>query len=293
MTSEERKIFEGFLSKTLNIDAEGMAALFNEAGELTNVEPLFDANAKKVALSKEISENQYKRGIKESREKLEKELKTVYGVDSDKQGSELVAEILTKETESIKAATSLKPEDIDKHPRFIEMRREFEKQMSTKEAEWSQKMEQEIGGIKYQYTVAKATGKAKELLAANKFVLPDNEKREKWLKVFESEIQKAYKYAENQNGDFDVLDESGNPMNDKHGNLLKFSDVVTGIAKQYFDVQSGEARSNAGNNGNANGQGANYNFKDKEDYRTAMNSATGDLVKQAEISKAWEGQNKK
>ena len=291
MTTEERKIFEAFLSKALNMDTGAIASLFNDAGELTTNEPLLAANAEKVAKQKEISESQYKRGIKESREKLEKELKAKYGVDSDLQGLDLVDEILAKETETLRNSTSVKDEDIEKHPKFIEKRREFEKQLTLKEKELLDKFNAEKSEIEYQFIWERARNKARMALPESKFILPeDPARREKLLKVYENELKELYKYSPTEDGsDFIVLDKDGNPAQDKQGNMLKFSDVVTNVGSTYFPIQTSEPRTSAGNAGG--GQVApTYKFKDRAEYTQAMKEAGNDVKKMAEMSKAWEGQ---
>ena len=45
MTKEESKILNEFLSKTLKIDAEQLATLYNEAGELQGLQIAYDADA--------------------------------------------------------------------------------------------------------------------------------------------------------------------------------------------------------------------------------------------------------
>lgn len=290
MTPQEKQILEAFLSKALNMDTGAMASLFNEAGELITVEPLLTANAEKVAKQREISESQYKRGIKESREKLEKELKAKYGVDSELQGLDLVDEILAKEVEVHKSASTTKDDDIEKHPKFIEKRREFEKQLTLKEKELVEKFQTEKAELEYEFVWEKARNKARMALPESKFILPEDQaRREKLLKVYENELKELYKYAPTEDGiDFIVLDKDGNPAQDKQGNMLKFSDVITSVGSTYFPIQTSEPRTSAGNTGG--GQTTTYKFKDREAYRAEMQKASGNLEKQAEISKAWEAQ---
>lgn len=291
MSPQEKQILEAFLSKAFNLDSGAMTSLYNEVGELITVEPLLAVNAERVAKQKEISESQYKRGIKESREKLEKELKSEYGIDSELQGSELVKEILAKETESLKAASTVKDDEIEKHPKFIEKRREFEKQMTIKEKEWQEKFESEKAAINYEFVWEKARNKARMALPESKFILPeDAARREKLLKVYESELKELYKYAPTEDGsDFIVLDKEGNPAQDNQGNMLKFQDVVKSVGSTYFPVQTSEPRSSTGNTG-GNAPVTSYKFKDKEDYRSQVQQAGNDMKKIAEMSKAWEGQ---
>lgn len=294
MTQEERKIFEVFLSKALNMDSEAVASLFNEAGELTTVEPLLTLNAERVAKNREIAESQYKRGIKESREKLEKELKTKYGINSDLQGLDLIEEILVKETETLKKSSTVSEEDFEKHPKFIEKRREFEKQLKQKELELLEKFNAEKSAIEYEYIFEKARNKARAALLDGKFILPDDQlRKEKLLRVFENELKELYKYKPTEDGsDFIVLDKEGNVAQDKQGNMLKFSEIVTNIGSYYFPTQTSEPRSNSGNTGTG-GVATVYKFKDKADYIQQMKAAGNDVKKLAEISKAWEGQQLK
>jgi hypothetical protein len=48
MTKEEQKVLNEFLSKTLKIDTEELATLYNEAGDLVDLKPAFDADTVRV-----------------------------------------------------------------------------------------------------------------------------------------------------------------------------------------------------------------------------------------------------
>ena len=76
MTKEESKILNEFLSKTLKIDAEQLATLYNEAGELQGLQIAYDADASRVSKIKTENQNQYNRGLKEGASKIEKEIKS-------------------------------------------------------------------------------------------------------------------------------------------------------------------------------------------------------------------------
>ena len=102
MTEAEQKKLNGFLSKTLKMDDEELASLYNEAGELTSLTAAEKADTSRVAKLKEENDSQYKRGQKEVATKFETKLKEKYGVSSDETGIDLVDLILTTELEKVK-----------------------------------------------------------------------------------------------------------------------------------------------------------------------------------------------
>jgi hypothetical protein len=69
MKENESKILNEFLSKTLKIDAEELASLYDEAGDLKTLQPAFDADAVRVKQHRTANSDQYNRGLKEAAEK--------------------------------------------------------------------------------------------------------------------------------------------------------------------------------------------------------------------------------
>jgi hypothetical protein len=64
MTAEEKKLLQGFLSKTLKIDTEELASLYNDAGELVDLTIAEKAVSDRIKKLKGDGTDQYKRGIK-------------------------------------------------------------------------------------------------------------------------------------------------------------------------------------------------------------------------------------
>ena len=119
MTEAEQKKLNGFLSKTLKMDDEELASLYNEAGELTSLTAAEKADTSRVTKLKEENDSQYKRGQKEVATKLETKLKEKYGVSSDETGVDLVDLILTTELEKVKGKGD---EDITAHPEYLKLK---------------------------------------------------------------------------------------------------------------------------------------------------------------------------
>ena len=112
MTDPEKKVLEGFLSKTLKMDTEDMAGLYNDAGELTSLSVASEADTTRIKKLKEDASSQYKRGLKEGATKIESELKDKYEIDSELVGLELVDHIIEDKTKTQSDADG----DITKHP---------------------------------------------------------------------------------------------------------------------------------------------------------------------------------
>ena len=291
MTNEEKTLLESFLSKAFNLDTGVVADIFNEAGELTNIEPILSVHAERVSKNREVAENQYKRGVKESLTALEKQLKNNYIVDSDKTGLDLINDIIQLEAKKVIAKTELQTYDFEKDPKYLEKRKELEKQLNQKEKELTERFENEKKTLLNSFHFEKVKNKAFEFINENKYILPfETERKRKMLDIFANELNKSYNFiVSNDSEDFVITDKDGQPAQDQYGKLLNITDVYTTIANTLFDKQTANERSNAGVVNTTN----TYVLNNREDYRKAMQEAGSDLSKQAEISLIWEGKNKK
>ena len=125
MKAEEQTKLNETLSKVFKLDAEQLATLYNEAGDLTDLTVVTEADTKRVAKFNTEKTAQYNRGIKEGAEKIEKAIKEKYEVESDLIGVELVDQIVLKQ---IEAVTKANPKDITKHPEYIKLETNVAKQ---------------------------------------------------------------------------------------------------------------------------------------------------------------------
>ncbi len=85
MTKEEQKILNEFLSKTLKIDDEQIAGLYNEAGELSSLQVGSESISAMVSQHRKVNADQFNRGLKEGASKIEGALKSKYEFESDQQ----------------------------------------------------------------------------------------------------------------------------------------------------------------------------------------------------------------
>ncbi len=249
MNTEEKKLFEGVLSKTLNLDAEAMSGLYDADGNLTDVTKLLEADADRVAKFKTERQDQYNRGVKEGATKIEKELKKKYSVESDLIGIELVEHILETQTTDLNEKLSkkgAKDEDFEKHPKFAQFKKDHEKQLNEKDKEWETKVDQ----MKSEWTRKETIAKVAKIAFAEldkDYLLPDNPSRANALKdVMQRELENE-NYSFLDDGTPVILDKEGKVKEDAHGKTISFKDFSNSIADKYFDKRQAQERGNAGN----------------------------------------------
>jgi septal ring factor EnvC (AmiA/AmiB activator) len=243
MKAEEQTKLNETLSKVFKLDAEKLATLYNEAGELENLSVVVEADEKRIAKFAKEKDDQLKRGIKEGASKIEKELKDKFG-DSDLIGVELVESIITKQVED---ATKAGSKDISKHPEYIKLQADITKQLKDRDKEWQTKLDQKDGEFKKAVIFDKVKSKALSYLDSAKAILPaDVKKAENWKATYINALS-TYNYQENEDGSIIVLDKDGKALQDSHANTITFDEVVKATADNYFDYPKAEDRSSSGN----------------------------------------------
>lgn len=249
MTPEEKKILNEFLSKTLKLDTEELATLYNEAGDLIDLKPAYDADSYRVRKQSEDRTSQYNRGLKEAATKLEKELKSKYEIESELQGVDLVDSIVLAKVDETKGAVK----DISKHPEMLKARAEWEKEQKKRDQEWNDKLEAKDKEFARTVLMDKVKTKGAVLLEEFKPILPpEAEKAAMWKQVYLNELMQ-FDYQEHD-GDFIVKDKEGNPLKDAHGYDRKFKEFSKEIADKYFSYEKAEQRSNSGNKDTSGGK---------------------------------------
>ena len=242
MTEAEQKKLNGFLSKTLKMDDEELASLYNEAGELTSLTAAEKADTSRVSKLKEENDSQYKRGQKEVATKLETKLKEKYGVSSDETGVDLVDLILTTELEKVKGKGD---EDITAHPEYLKLKSESDRMLKAKDKEWQKKIEELESKHTRESMFAKVKDRAFAELDNLRPILPEDAKKaQKWKEKYIEDFR-AYDFTE-QDGMIVVL-KDGKPLQDSHGYNKSFADLVKETAAEIFDFQTAESRTSAAN----------------------------------------------
>lgn len=241
MTESEQKILNGFLSKTLKIDSEAMAGLYNGAGELISLDAPAAKDAERISKLKEDSKSQYSRGLKEGAEKIEKAAKSKYEIETDLIGVELIEHIVNEKIAEVKPGDN----DITKHPDYLRLKTESDKLLKAKDKEWEKKFADRESELAKQATFSKVKERALAELENLKPILPEDAKKaQRWKEKFIEEF-KQFEYAE-QDGNYIIM-KDGKPVQDSHGYTKSFVDHVKETASDFFDFKKAEDRSNAGN----------------------------------------------
>jgi hypothetical protein len=260
MTDSEKKILEGFLSKTLKIDSEDMAGLYNEAGELITLDKTAEADALRIKKLKGDSADQFKRGLKEGAEKIEKAVKDKYGIESDNIGVELIDEILGAKIEEVKGAG----EDISKHPEVLKMKLENDKLLKAKDKEWQGKLDALNQDFEKRSIKSEAAKIALAELRRRKPILPKKpEKVQTWEDTF---VKRVLEAEYQKQGDTIVVLRDGKPLQDEHGYTVTYTDYVNSVADDMFEFYEAEDRSSSGNRQQSGSAAQEIIIKDKADF---------------------------
>lgn len=283
MTQEEKKILEGYLSKTLTIDTEELAGLYNDAGELVDLSIAEKADAERHKKLKDNANDQYKRGVKEGASKLEKALRDKYDTDSDLTGVDLFDFILSEKLGEAKKDT----EDITLHPEFIRQQREWEKALKAKEKEVAEQLEAKEKEFSQRIVMSKVERAALERLDALRPVLPsDAAKAKRWRDKFVDEF-KSYEYQE-VDGEFVIL-KKGERLTDAHGKPVTFDKFTNDTAASMFDFYAADDRSSSGNQSSQRSSARVP--KDKDEFVQMMREAKTP-EERVEITKSYENSRK-
>lgn len=273
MTKEEKNILEAFLLKTLNLSGEAVSGLFNTEGELIDLSTAIEADANRVAKFKTEKQNEFNRGLEKGASKIEKAIKEKYQVDSDLIGVELLDHVIEAQTAEIqeKLKSKSKDDDFEKHPKYIEFKKNFESQLKAKEQEWQGKLQEKESEWVRKETLNKVSKLAFNSLE-NEYVLPENKDRANALKeVLNREIESG-NYKIDESGEVVLLDKDGKPLEDNHGKFIAFKEYVDSIAGKYFDKRVANPRGNAANQNQPSNQHAGV-FKSQDEYLEAVRNA--------------------
>lgn len=287
MTDKEKEILNGFLGKTLKLSPEVLASLYNEAGELTSIEPALEADAERITAHKTENKNQYNRGIKETATKFEKQIKEQFGIDSDKIGLELVSEVVAIEASKV---TKSKGDIDDKHPKIIEIQTKYDKLLKDKDKEWEERLKKEQETFNKQKSLEKVKELAWMQLESKNPILPEDVKKAAtWKNTFLREIEQG-NYQINEDGTVVVLDKEGKPATDIHGHMISFNDYVVEQGDKFFEFPAASQQRSSATlpQGTPKPQTVKA-FKDQDDYVKQMKEAKTP-EERADLTKRWTGQ---
>lgn len=200
----------------------------------------------------------YKKGQKETMEKLEKNLKSKYKIEGDLQGEELIEAILTAKIAEVQQQPGKKEfteEEIKKLPVFLNLEKSLRKAVEDAKAEG----ETALAKLKDEYSQketftsirekAIAHFKSKNPILSDKPVVAETQINNNLISHLN-----GYKYQDN-NGQLVILKPDGTRLEDGHGHPMTLEALVDEISGKSFDFKVAEDRRQAGNGGSGGSGG--------------------------------------
>jgi hypothetical protein len=240
----EKEVLNEFASKTLNLDTDGVASLYNEDGTVKDdaLQVLLDKHAEKIQSlkpdTKKIFDDGYKKGQSESLSKFEKEAKQKHGISSDKQGLELIEDIVAK----YKIDHPDDPDKIKKSKFYLDAVEEFNTKSKELENNYNSQLEAYKKTVEKERLFGSVSEKALIIFEGLDPILSEDPARAaNQRRVFLNELGNVdYTIRE---GAVVLLDKEGNDLTDRLGNRVNFEDYVKEVAEKYFDFNIADPKS--------------------------------------------------
>lgn len=297
----EKELLTGVLTKAYNITSEEVADLLYQkdadSDEVTLKEGalnlVLDLDAKRVerlkssaTLDKTQIKNLRDQHIKEIMEDFEKKIKTAYSYESTSKGIDLVKEIIDQVSEC-----DISDEKVKTHPLYVELEklksREDYDALQNDFSDYKLNQDKVSRLTKIKSNVLSIFSSLNPIQSQNHVVAQN--RREDFLNKFD-----GYDYEIQENGDHLIL-KDGNRMDDQHGNPIKFTDFVKGLAELNYDFSQSDPKGNAGNK-DGNGSGSHIDVpKDEKEYLALMNDLMlrGDKEGGIKLAEAWSASQNK
>ena len=249
------KIIKGLLSKAYKFDDGKIAELLKEAdgvNEESIISSLLTEDAARVTILKtpksgETYNDGYAKAKKEVLTDLENQIKTAHGIQSDKKGVELIDEIITAKSSNGGKDGEITDDVVKRHPAFIQMEKDFKKQVSDKEKELETKTKEYETSIDKISTFTNVKSKADGIFQALKPILPKNANVAQNIKnQFYKELE-GYDFEQQADGSY-LVSKDGKRLEDGHGHSRDFNEIIESIAGNYFEFEENNGGANAGNN---------------------------------------------
>lgn len=241
-----------------------------------------------------ISEQQLNRGIRESRESLEKKLRQKYEISSSAKGEDLIDQIVEAQRQAAAASASTNLEELSADqlkglPQVQEMVKPWVSKYEQAQAEF----EQFKSGIQQREHASKVRQAIRnEFLSLNPILPSDETKKQKAIDAFVQSFN-PQQFAVTETGSIKPLGENGNPLQDDKYNEVRLTDFVR--ANNYFDVHKADPSKASPQPSPSGPQAVSANgltFANRNEMLKYMNDPSVPTDKKRAALEAWNTQNK-
>lgn len=289
---DEKELLRSLSQKVWNLTEDEVASLYEDdklkEDALTILE---QKNAEKIQSIKESHikeltkkfDDGHKKGKKESLKDWEARIKADFGIESEKEGVELIKEILSKNSKS-----ALTEDQIKAHKVYLDL--ESNSVPKSKYEELDKTFADYKTTRERAELVNKLYDKGREtLMKMNPALNEDKNKAENQVKLFLSSLINSNS-IQDKDGRFLLMD-GDKRKEDAHGNAIYWDDYVKTQATAVFDFKKQSEKGNTGNDGEG---GTVIVPKSKEEYLQEMAKITGmdeeSMKKRIELRKAYRGE---
>lgn len=298
---ELKELVTGLLSKTLNMDDSGVAELYNSDGTVKDdaLDTLLVKDADRVKNLKpnitKVMDDQYKKGVRETMERFEKDFKDKTGFDSDLKGIDLV--LAYADTKTITTA-DVTEDAVKKHKLYISTVDKLKKEKAEAVDAAKKELDDFKGVLSKKEAFSKVSAKAIEIFNSfNPILSKDKNKAKNQMDDF---ISKLNNFEYDIQGDRIVVLQDGKPVEDGHGHAKTFDLIIKETADRYFDFQVTDPNRKSTENGELDENGKPKKKplevtipQSETEYTQMLTNPKLTLEQKVEVKKLWEEKTKK
>ena len=236
-------------------------------------------------------DEQYKRALRETSERWEKDIKKAFNLETDLIGDELIAEVVkTKSKGSGDGKDDLTDDKVKAHPLYIDLNNSKVRELSELKKQHQTELETKDNEFNSRTTLANVNSSALSYVRSKNPILPEDVA--KAGKRLNSILPELGKYDFEKNGDsYIVKNKDGSQLVDTHNNPVSFEELLDNVSDTYLDFEEKGDGNKGKGTGNQNkfGKDRFKNMKvpqNHDDLQTALANAK-DSDERAAISKAY------
>lgn len=306
----EKELLIAFAGKALNLPESEAKALMFEDKDGAEVLKSDALNAilekdririqKKDDDAKTKADNFYKKGQAETMSKFEKQIREHFSVESDKQGVELIEEVLS--TKSTAKPGEIDEQAVKKHPVYLSAIDKLKKEKEAVENEWKGKYEGRENELKRKAINETIRKEALKYIESLNPVLPSDPKKADYQKnKLVDEILSEFEFEFKDGSDKPLIlkreGDKSKVYEDGHGHPVTFEALIKGKSENFWDFKHGQGRKGTGNNNDDGGSdtGGKYTGpapKNESEYVDFISKAKSEEEK-IEITDMWRAERMK
>lgn len=286
-------LLAGLLTTVYKMSDEQVAALVEKAdGEdfdaQTELSTILESDKGRISTLKTDAFNDgHKKGKSESLKDLEKQIRVDFNLaDESLKGIDLIKAVHALDRQAGK--NGLTDDDIKKSSLYIQLQKRLDDTTKETEAKVSTALKEAESKFSRERTISSVKSKALEVFESlNPVLSEDKAKAAKQKEVLLRELE-GYEYDTSEDGSF-IVKKEGKALDDGHGNLVDFNQLVKNTASSYFDFKQSSPRKSEGNKADGSG-GSAFVPKNEDEYVKYISDTNNSVEDRGAVRDAWQKQ---